>query len=83
MTREEALQELRQPPYDPSLVLNDLEYISKKLGFSREEFVDIINQPNKRHDEFATDAGERRLYWWLIKLISPATRLLRNLKIRN
>jgi len=83
MTREEALQELSHPPYDPSLVLNDLEYISKKLGFTVEEFVDLINQPNKRHEEFATDARERKLYWWLIKVISPATQLLRNLKIRN
>jgi N-acetyl sugar amidotransferase len=83
MTKAEALEELSQMPYDKSLVLNDLEYTSKKLGFTEDEFIKLINQPNKRHDEFGTDVKARRRYWGLIKLISPLTRLLRNLKIRN
>jgi N-acetyl sugar amidotransferase len=83
MTREEALYELNQAPYEKSIVLNDLEYISKKLGFTVKEFINLINQPNKQHDEFRTDAKERRIYWGLINLIAPATRLLRKLKIRN
>jgi N-acetyl sugar amidotransferase len=83
MSREEALDQLRQPPYESSLVLEDLEYVSKKLGFSRDEFIGIINQPNRQHDEFGTDARQRRLYWSLIKGISPFTGFLRKLKIRS
>jgi N-acetyl sugar amidotransferase len=83
ITKAEALQELSQPPYEVSLLMNDLEYVSKKLGFTMQEFVDLINQPNKRHDDYATDIGERKFYWQIIKWISPATRLLRNMKIRN
>ena len=67
----------------PSLVLEDLEYVSKKLGFSREEFIGIITQPNRQHDEFGTDARQRRMYWSLIRAISPVTGLLRKLKIRS
>jgi N-acetyl sugar amidotransferase len=83
MSKEEALQELSQPPYERSLVINDMEYISKKLGFTIEEFVKIINQPNKQHYEYGTDEKERTLYWRLINSIGPITRLLRKLKIRN
>lgn len=83
LSKEEALQELSKPPYESSLVLEDMEYVSKKLGFSMEEFIDIINQPNRRHDEFGTDAGQRKFYWWIINAISPATQLLRKLKIRK
>jgi hypothetical protein len=83
MTKNEALQELARLPYDRSIVLEDMEYVSKKLGFTLEEFVDIINQPNRRHEEFGTDARQRRLYWALINGISPFTKLLRKLKIRS
>lgn len=83
MTKEEALHELSQPPYDRALVMDDMEYVSKKLGFSMDEFVAIINQPNRTHEEFGTDAAQKKLYWGVINTISPATRLLRTLKIRK
>jgi len=83
MTREQALVELSKPPYETSLVLEDMEYVSKKLGFTIEEFIGIINQPNRLHSEFGTDALQRKVYWGFINSISPATRLLRNFKIRH
>lgn len=77
ITKAQAMEELALPPYDFSLIMEDLEYVSKKLGFGLEEFVDIINQPNRNHDEFGTDAAQRRLYWSLIKMASPVVSLVR------
>ncbi|WP_431212347.1 hypothetical protein ACQ86N_42620 [Puia sp. P3] len=45
--------------------------MSKKLGFSMDEFVAIVNQPNRTHEEFGTDAAQKRLYWGVISTISP------------
>jgi len=83
LTKEEALDELRQTPYETPQALQDLEYVGKKLGFSGEEFIQLINQPNRKHEEFGTDAAQRRLYWKIINNISPITRLFRSLKIRS
>lgn len=47
MTRVEALKELEQKIYSEKEAKEDMEYISKKLGISLEEFEDIMNQPNK------------------------------------
>jgi N-acetyl sugar amidotransferase len=43
MTREEALGELRQPPYDPELQAADTLYVRKKLGLSEPAFDAILN----------------------------------------
>ncbi len=81
ITKEEALRELDQPPYDFSLVMEDMEYVSKKLGFSMAEFIEIINQPGKPHAEYGTDASQKKLYWKLMNVASPAAKTLRKLKL--
>jgi len=45
--REKALEWLSQPPYNPQQIEEDIIYISKKLGISREEFEMIWDNPNK------------------------------------
>lgn len=52
MTREEALLELSKPPYPPDEVEKDLQYVIKKLNFSREEFGQIMNTPPVSHKAF-------------------------------
>jgi N-acetyl sugar amidotransferase len=81
ITKQQALEELSQPPYERALIMEDMEYVSKKLGFTLEEFIQVINQPNRSHAEFGTDARQRKLYWSIIKSVSPATGLLRKLKL--
>lgn len=63
MTREEALRELQQPTYDEDLQQQDKAYVAKKLGFSPEEFEAVLTAPNRRHEEFGTDAKGRKLYF--------------------
>lgn len=67
MTREEALRELQQPTYDEELQQVDKTYVAKKLGFEAKEFEALLTQPNRRHEEFDTDADHRRLYFRIAK----------------
>ena len=60
MTREEALKKLKEPPYDEQLAIQDLEYISKKLGLTKKEFLDMMNGENKTYRDYKSSA-------WLIK----------------
>lgn len=51
MTREEALNEIGKPLYDPIELEQDREYIIKKLGFSLSEWQDIMTaEPKTEHD---------------------------------
>ncbi len=47
VTREKALEILKQPPADPKLMENDKEYVIKKLRISSDEFDEIMNTPVK------------------------------------
>ena len=57
-----------------------MEYISKKLGFTLEEFKNIIDLPNREHGEFGTDKFHREMYSSFIKIIKPASYLYKMLK---
>ena len=52
MTREEALTELKNKPYDPEKVYEEKEYVSKKLGISVNEFNEIMKTPKKTHYDY-------------------------------
>lgn len=72
MTREEAIAELEQPPYDPILQSQDKSYVAKKLGFSDEEFEKILSLPNRDQREFG---NEREKYMHILRWIRPFTRI--------
>ena len=52
LTREEALEILKNPPYPEKDALADLEYIAKKLGVTKEEFLSIMAQENKTYKDY-------------------------------
>jgi len=45
ITREAALAELKSPPYDPDLLEQDLEFVCKKFGLTREQWQEIMATP--------------------------------------
>ncbi len=57
ITKAEALAELEKPPYAPELMADDLVFVAKKLGFTVEEFEEILRQPPRPHTDFATERG--------------------------
>ena len=52
MTREEALELLRQPLYDPGELEKDLDYFANKLGISRVGLERLFQVPNRCHRDF-------------------------------
>jgi len=59
MSREDALKELEKEIYPPDKLLEDKEYVLKKLGLSPEEFEAIMKAPVKTYKDYPND--EKRL----------------------
>ena len=47
MAREEAIEKLKQQPYDEKTAMQDLEYITEKLDMKKDEFLKLMNGQNK------------------------------------
>jgi N-acetyl sugar amidotransferase len=60
LNKEEALNILSMPPYDPKLQIEDKEYIAKKLGFTIEEFDTLLKQDNIEHIFYGSDYRTRK-----------------------
>lgn len=74
-TREEALEILSKPPYDPEQAELDKEYIAKKLGVTTDEFDEILARPPKTHEDYKNSL-------WLLKAGIFISRIL-GLENRN
>lgn len=59
MTREEALQKLSKPPYDPRTIQNEFKYMATKLGISCDELTHYFTMPKKFYWDYA---NSRRLF---------------------
>ena len=47
MTREDALEQLKKPPYDPDTIEQEFEYIATKLRISTDELGHYLRMPKK------------------------------------
>lgn len=52
LSREDALREMEQPPYPENVQQQDLEYVSKKLGLTVDEFEEIMALPVKSFRDY-------------------------------
>lgn len=52
MTREEALEKLKQPVMYENTIRNEFEYISTKLGITEKELKGYLNAPLKTHRDY-------------------------------
>jgi N-acetyl sugar amidotransferase len=59
ITRQEALKEMDQPAYPPTLQESDREYVIKKLGLTDDEFQNIMNLPRKTIYDYPSYARDR------------------------
>ena len=57
ISREQALQEMRHPIYDPKQLAEDKVFALKKLGFSESEFDAYLSRARREHTEFAVEKG--------------------------
>jgi N-acetyl sugar amidotransferase len=82
-TREEALADLAHPPYAPSQQQEDLDYVIKKLGFTKGEWEQIMQTPPVPHEAYATDASPRYRFWFTVfrAILFVPVRLLRVVRL--
>ena len=52
MTRNEALEKLKSPAYNPETIQQDFEYIATKLGISKEQLQSYMDAPNKTYKDY-------------------------------
>ena len=52
MTRQDALEKLKEPSYDPETIQQDFEYVATKLGISKKELQSYMDAPNKTYRDF-------------------------------
>jgi N-acetyl sugar amidotransferase len=50
--RAAALEALAQPPYDPTRMEEDKDYVAKKLGISQQTFTELFNAPNRSFRDY-------------------------------
>lgn len=61
ISREQAVEELSEPLYDANELRRDKSFVLKKLGFSDEEFDEIMRKPPVPHDHYPSDQSYMRL----------------------
>jgi N-acetyl sugar amidotransferase len=74
MTRDEALAQLEQPPYDPKLIEQDFAYIAAKLGISTEELRTYHEMPVKYYWDYPNQRHVFAAGEWLLSHIAGARR---------
>lgn len=63
MSREQALEEMKQPLYDNNLMKDYIAVIKEKLEISDSEFEELMNAPIHYHSEFKSNTDE-----WFYKI---------------
>jgi N-acetyl sugar amidotransferase len=76
ITREEALAELANPPTPKQQREQDREYVLKKLGLTKDDFMTIVGSPNKTHKDYPnSDALWRRMDWFVRRARARITKV--------
>ena len=52
MTREEGLEKLKAPAYNPETIVDEFKYIATKLNITVEELRSYMNAPNKSYKDY-------------------------------
>ena len=52
MTRDEALEKLKKPAYDPETINDEFKYIATKLRITEEELRSYMTAPNKTYKDY-------------------------------
>ncbi|MBS1635471.1 MAG: N-acetyl sugar amidotransferase [Bacteroidetes bacterium] len=71
ITKSEAKLELQKPLYDPQDLVQEKEYVLKKLGLSETEFDKIMASPPRKHTDFKTQQRLWERYFRLIQILRP------------
>lgn len=53
MTRDEALEALKRPPYDPATIHQEIEFVANKLDISTDQLMGYMALPKKTYRDYA------------------------------
>lgn len=78
ISREEALIEIGKPGYPSELLKEDIVYVTKKLGFTSEEFEKIMQEKPVPHTAYKSyETGLYRNHEKFMQTIKPLTRVIK------
>jgi hypothetical protein len=77
LSREDALQQIANPPYDESQAMKDLTYICRKLSIPKEEFLALMHQPNQTFKNYKNSSNWIALAVWFARVLKVETRQYR------
>ena len=77
MTREEALKKVSVLPYDDEAIKEDFEYVATKLGFTVDEFKDIMNGKNRTYRDYKNSMGFIEMGMKVMRFIGGERKLIR------
>lgn len=69
MTREDAINKLKEPPFDSATINQDFEFIANKLGISVDELQTYFDAPNKTYKDYASQESIYKIGAKLFKLL--------------
>ncbi len=69
MTREEALERLKDPPLDEATISQEFEYVATKLGISLEELSVYLSAPNKSYKDYKSQAYLYAIGGYVLKVL--------------
>ena len=69
ITRQDALEELKKPPYDRAQIEEDKNYIIGKLGLTQMQFKEVWRKPNKYFMDYPSNYPTIKKYMRFIKPI--------------
>lgn len=69
ITKAQALEELKLPPYDKNVIASEMQYVLKKLGLSEQEFDTMMKEKPRSHDEFKNEKELWELYFKCISIL--------------
>ena len=76
ITKEQAKKEYALPAYDKSQLIEDKQYVIKKLGFTEESFEEYMNAPVKEHEDYPTVQDYWNMYFKFIGYLKPIKKLI-------
>ncbi len=84
ITRSEALEEMKKEIFPIAKLMEDKNYVIKKLGLSDNEFESIMALPVKQHTDYDSYLNKHYKYEYLLsKKLKPITRLLKKKQTRK
>ena len=75
MTKEEAIEELAKPLYPESELKQDYDFVLKKFELTDAEFQNYMQNPARKHEDFAIETSIYKRYPYL-KILKPLAQFI-------